>query len=225
VTPAPAVAAPAPVLSAEQEAAARSLLDQKTAEIRANPPPPTITIAPPVTTPIPAAPAPTVTPAPPVVATPSPLPTTPAPTPVVTTPAPAPRITTPAPTIAVTAPAAAPAPTKPLTPEQEAAARAIVDQKLYEITGVRPGTVTPPPGTATAPSTQLQVNARPAPPSATTKPATTAVPTTAQTTPVVAPTATRSERLSALLQAYKADRITAIEYHSQRAKIIAETQP
>jgi len=129
-------------------------------------------------------------------------------------------VTTPAATVAVTTPAAvaapAPAPTKPLTPEQEAAARAVVDQKLYEITGVRPGTVTPAPGKPVEPSTPVQAKATVAP-----------LTTTAQTTPVVAAPVVnmRAHKLAALLEAYKADRITPIEYHTQRAKILAETQP
>ena len=51
--------------------------------------------------------------------------------------------------------------------------------------------------------------------------------TTAQTAPVPgAPVVNlRAHKLAALLEAYKADRITPIEYHNQRAKILAETQP
>jgi hypothetical protein len=36
---------------------------------------------------------------------------------------------------------------------------------------------------------------------------------------------TRSQKLAALLEAYRADKISPIEYHTQRAKILAETQP
>jgi hypothetical protein len=114
-------------------------------------------------------------------------------------------------------PTPAPAPSKPLTAEQEAAARAIVDQKLFEITGVRPGT--PSPSTAIA---QPQTTPRSTTPPAGQVTATTTTPATQTVTPMQA---TRSEKLAALLQAYKADRITPIEYHSQRAKIIAETKP
>jgi hypothetical protein len=118
--------------------------------------------------------------------------------------------------VAVTTPTAvpppAPAPTKPLTLEQEAAARAVVDQKLYEITGVRPGTVTPAPGRPSAPA---QANITLAPPP-------TAPVNSTVATPVVN---VRAHRLAALLEAYRADRITPIEYHNQRAKILAETQP
>jgi hypothetical protein len=42
---------------------------------------------------------------------------------------------------------------------------------------------------------------------------------------VSAAAVTRAQKLSALLEAYKADRITPIEYHTQRAKILAEPQP
>jgi hypothetical protein len=36
---------------------------------------------------------------------------------------------------------------------------------------------------------------------------------------------TKAERLAELLQAYKADKITPFEYHSERAKILADPNP
>jgi len=116
------------------------------------------------------------------------------------------------------------APIKPLTPEQEAAARAIVDQKLYEITGVRPGTITPPPG-GTATSTSVQSSVPPATQSARATTTTSTTPAPATPVPGAPVVNMRAHKLAALLEAYKADRITPIEYHNQRAKILAETQP
>jgi hypothetical protein len=98
---------------------------------------------------------------------------------------------------------------------------------MFEITGVRPGTV--PPQTVKAPEAVAQPQTTPR---ATTAPRTGQVSavTTPATTPAPAPVVsaaavTRAQKLSALLEAYKADRITPIEYHTQRAKILAETQP
>jgi hypothetical protein len=97
---------------------------------------------------------------------------------------------------------------------------------MFEITGVRPGTVPPPTAKAPEVVAQPQTTPRATTPrtgqvSAVTTPATTPAPA-----PVVSAAAvTRAQKLSALLEAYKADRITPIEYHTQRAKILAETQP
>ena len=279
-------------LTPDAEVKARELLNQRTAEIKVNPPKPTVTAAPPiaptpvrppVATPAPAAPAPAVAvPTPvqpqvpttvpaPVVAGPSPTPSAPATTPTlsaeqeatardlinrslgrpqaitppapatvaappvtapavvvtppVTIPAPAPAVTTAPATVAVTPPVAVPtplpAPSKPLTAEQEAAARAAVDQRMFEITGVRPGTV--PPQTVKAPEAVAQPQSTPR---TTTAPRTgqaNAATTPAPAPPVVSAAAvTRAQKLSALLEAYKADLITPIEYHTRRAKILAE---
>jgi hypothetical protein len=90
---------------------------------------------------------------------------------------------------------------------------------MFEITGVRPGTVAPP-NAVKAPAVVTQPQTTPRATTATT-PATTPAPV-----PVVSAAAvTRAQKLSALLEAYKADRISPIEYHTQRAKILAETQP
>jgi len=225
IAPAPAVAAPAPVqpqapvtvtapvvaaplptpsaptttptLSAEQETAARDLINRTLGRPQVITPAPATVAAPAVTAPPPAVVAPRVT-----------------------TPAPAPVVTTAPATVAVTPPVAVPtpaaAPSKPLTAEQEAAARAAVDQRMFEITGVRPGTVPPP--TVKAPEA-VSATPRTGQVSPASTPATAPV-------PVVSATAvTRAQKLSALLEAYKADRITPNEYHAQRAKILAETQP
>jgi hypothetical protein len=97
-----------------------------------------------------------------------------------------------------------------------------MDKKIFQITGVRPGTVPAP--TTKAPEAIAQPQTTPRATTARTGQA--AVTTPPVTTPVVSAVAvTRAQKLAALLQAYKADQITPIEYHSQRAKIIAETQP
>jgi hypothetical protein len=215
-TPVPAplpVPAPVPTLTAEQEAAARQLLNQKTAEMRVAPP--SVRVPQPVAvTPPPAI----VTPPPSAVAVPTPQPVIPAPIPtppVVTTPPPQPAfVPTPQPT-------AVPAPPLQLTSEQESKALAALNQAAPQLHGaVQPATER-----ATRPTRAEEPkpvrkeamfgNKRPE-----STPA-------AQSPPAVRPAlaGTKAQKLADLLQAYRADKITPIEYHTERAKILAEPTP
>ena len=99
---------------------------------------------------------------------------------------------------------------------------------MFEITGVRPGAVPPPTAKAPDVATQPQTTPRaaaPAPRTAQTSAVTTPAAAPAPAPVVSATAVTRAQKLSALLEAYRADKITPIEYHTQRAKILAETQP
>lgn len=126
-------------------------------------------------------------------------------------------------------PAAAAQPAAPAAPaptfEQPAAAPVVVTQE---------GAVAPPAAQDDARTAQLRAALREAlvstPPPAESAPATSG--TAALPAEVPAPaimmapplpiSATKEERLETLLQLYKADRITPMEYHERRAKILAE---
>jgi hypothetical protein len=154
--PAAAEIPPSSTLTPEMEAQVRQLLNQKTSELNVAPKP-TVTQAP---TPALAAPAPTILP--------------PAAAPVVTPEPPA--VVTPP--VVATTPAATPMPS--LTPEQEAAARALLNQRTEEINVARPK-----PTVATVPSARPAQAVIPAPePTRVPVPAPTPAPTIAVTTPI-----------------------------------------
>lgn len=125
------------------------------------------------------------------------------------------------------APAARPATPAP-TSESPAAAPVVVTQE---------GAVAPPAAQDDAQTARLRAALREAltstPPPAESAPAPAASGTAASlpaempapaimTAPPLPISATKEERLETLLQLYKADRITPMEYHERRAKILAE---
>jgi hypothetical protein len=93
-----------------------------------------------------------------------------------------------------------------LDPATDAKARELLRQKMNELANAQPA----PPAASAVPTRETPPpevrSAAPAQPGA------------------VAPSypKTKQQRLSDLLEAYKADKITPADYHNQRAKIIAE---
>lgn len=207
----------------DAQARAREALRQKMAELDAQEPagkskksqPPVV--EPPTPAPVPAPPV-EVTPPTPPPPPPPPEPVTPPPAPVVT--APPLEIPPPAPpVVAVEVPASSDS-------EAVERARAALRQKMAEldaqsgivptptVANVAPVSLPPPTPPAPAPTPQpthqtVQSSAPPPPPPPV-------------TIPPPAVSSSKEARLSALLVQYKADQITAEQYHTQRAAIIAE---
>lgn len=132
--------------------------------------------------------------APPTTAVSAPAPVTPPATPAT------PVVTTPAPVVEKQMPAVPP----PVNDAALASAETAVRNKLSELNA------TPPPKTAATPGSR----------------AITAVTAAAEYAPIQPPasplSAAKQARLADLLSRYKADTITALEYHTQRAAILAE---
>jgi hypothetical protein len=192
------------------QAAARAALMQKLNELNTNPPAAT-------PSPAPATPAP-VTVAPAAVATPAPATETPA----AATFAPA-AVTSPAP--AVASPEAT-GTVQPGDTAAQAAARAALEQKMQEL----------PSGSSAAPQTSAPVQSAPARPApVATAPAMSAPPANAPanapanvtgertiTAPAPPISMTKQEQLDRLLTLYKSNQLTPLQYHDQRAAILAQ---
>jgi hypothetical protein len=167
---------------------------------------------------------------PPQPATPAPIIVTPSAVKVET---PVPVVVAP-PVVQVPAPASAPAPSAPmfqpvavpaLDSDAQAKARAALLQKMSEIESQSPATPMPAPEKVVVKETQkpLVKMETPAPVVMQPKPAVVAEPTVKPIeTPALPISATKEERLQALLQKYKTDQITPEEYHTERTKIMAE---
>jgi hypothetical protein len=109
----------------------------------------------------------------------------------------------------------------------QAAARAALMKQMDQVQAPEPETPSPTPA-PTMPKTPAPVAPAPAaaPVMITPTPAPSATMTSASPVPIVAPaipiSATKEQRLQALLAKYKADQITPEQYHTQRAEILAE---
>jgi hypothetical protein len=147
-----------------------------------------------------------------------------APAPVVVAPpaAPAPAPTSvPAPSAPMFQPVVAPA----MDSDALAKARAALLQKMSEIESQSPATPMPAPEKVVVKKTEKPVEKieTPAPVVMQPKPAMVAEPMVKPIeTPALPISATKEERLQALLQKYKTDQITPEEYHTERAKIMGE---
>ena len=169
--------------------------------------------------------------------TPTTQPSTPAP---VIVPPSAVKVETPAPVVVAPpvvqtpAPAAVPAPSAPMfqpvaapamDSDAQAKARAALLQKMSEIESQSPATPMPAPEKVVVKETEKPVvkMETPAPVVMQPKPVMVAEPMVKPIeTPALPISATKEERLQALLQKYKADQITPEEYHTERAKIMGE---
>ncbi len=114
-----------------------------------------------------------------------------------------------------------------MTAEQEAKARAALEQKMAELSQstaapVAP-TPVPPPVAAPVPTPPVVTAPAPTPPPVAVTPAPTppiAAPTPAAPPPVPASTKAGLERLAELNELYLANQITPAQYHHERAKIV-----